>query len=229
MEVIILAGGYGSRLQTLIKDVPKPMAKIGNTPFLEILMSHLFEQGVTKFIISIGYLGEQIKEYFGNNYKGIEIIYASENKPLGTGGAIRLALSSVTADYALICNGDTYLEMDLSKLKGRWYESNMPIITGCIVDDASRYGTILEKDGIIIGFLEKTNDNKGLINAGCYLLKKDQLNDFPLYSNFSFEKDYLPEAIKKFKFNVLKFNGKFIDIGVPEDFKRAKNMLMSIL
>jgi len=228
MEVIILAGGLGTRLQSLIKDTPKPMARIGNTRFLEILMSHLKDQGVSKFIISIGYLGGQIKEYFGTNYKGTKIVYVSESEPLGTGGAMKLALSQVESEFALICNGDTYLEIDLYKLQSHWHKLNVPIIVGCNVDNTFRYGKIIEEDGIITGFLEKSDKTNGLINAGCYLLKKNQLNDFPISVNFSFENDYLPKAIQNNRFSVFKVNGKFIDIGIPDDFKRAEKMLLSI-
>ena len=167
----------------------------------------------------VGYLADQIVGYFGSKLLGVELIYVVESKPLGTGGAIRLSIEKCFQDYMFVFNGDTYLEVD--NVERLWQVNRFPIIVGREVEDTSRYGRLLTEKGRISGFAEKEIAGRGLINAGCYVLKKDQLADFPANLPFSFESDYLIRAVENSTFNLFVTTGDFIDIGIPEDYARA--------
>lgn len=221
-EAIILAGGLGTRLKSVIGDIPKPMAQVARKPFLEILIKLLFEKKFTHIILSVGYSADKITDYFGREFCGVPIVYSKEEKPLGTGGAIRLALDEATQEHVYVFNGDTYLDFQADELEKLWQKDNLPIIVGREVEDTSRYGRLLVENGKVKGFAEKGVSGRGLINAGCYILQKNQLDDFPLNQSFSFENDYLVKAVNEKDFNVFTTAGKFIDIGIPKDYERAQ-------
>lgn len=110
MEAIVLAGGFGTRLQSVVADLPKPMAPIGYSPFFlsYIFFHYLIRNGITKVILSTGYLHHKIEEYYGTQFNGLVIVYSKEESPLGTGGAIKLALSKAISEQVFIINGDTF-------------------------------------------------------------------------------------------------------------------------
>ena len=112
MEAVILAGGFGTRLREVVADVPKPMAKVGEKPFLEILLMNLELKGFKRVILSLGFKAEIIKHYFGTNFRDIELVYEVETTPLGTGGALKAALANCKEDYSFVFNGDTFQEFD---------------------------------------------------------------------------------------------------------------------
>jgi D-glycero-alpha-D-manno-heptose 1-phosphate guanylyltransferase len=227
IEAIILAGGLGTRLRSVVKDVPKPMAIIGGKPFLGYLMESLAKKGVTRIILSVGYKADKIIEYFGNHYQGIEIVYSVEDSPLGTGGAIMLAMTLVAGDHVFVVNGDTYLDVELSDIELLWGVNKKPVIVGVSVIDASRFGLLrINNSGKMVdGFFEKSDKACGIINAGCYLLPKNLLNEFKKENSFSFEKDYLQLSTNISKFIFFESKGCFIDIGVPSDFIKAERIL----
>jgi D-glycero-alpha-D-manno-heptose 1-phosphate guanylyltransferase len=223
MEAIVLAGGFGTRLQSVISDVPKPMAPIGGRPFLEYLLDQLAHRGIHRVVLALGYLAPVIVRHFGGHYQGMELAYVVEDKPLGTGGAIRLAMDACRTDAVFALNGDTYLEPDLKAVASSWKER--PIVLAQLVDDTSRYGR-LDVDGTrLVAFREKGVPGPGLINAGCYLLSKDALNAFPPGIPFSIETDYLVPGVENGDVDVVSVDGLFIDIGIPEDFVRAQTLL----
>lgn len=222
-EAIILAGGFGTRLRQIVPDVPKPMAPINGKPFLEILLKSLVQKNFSRIILSVGFMAEKIIEYFGNKFLNTDLVYTIEDSPLGTGGAIRLSLEKSLQDHVFIFNGDTYLDLEIEKVEQLWQKTRSPVIVGREVDDAFRYGRLLlDNDGKIQGFTEKGLSGRGIINAGSYVIKKDQLNQFPLYSSFSFETDYLADANNRLLFTTYISQAEFIDIGVPEDYMRAQ-------
>lgn len=225
MEAIILAGGFGTRLRELVADVPKPMAPICGRPFLEMLLNVLAKKGFRRIILSLGFMSEKIVEYFGNDFGGIDLVYVVEMEPLGTGGGVRLAMEEVSSDHVFVFNGDTFLDLETDQVEEQWQRDHRPIIVGCEVDDTARYGRILVDGNVVTGFTEKGITGKGLINAGCYVLNRGQLDAFPLRKSFSLETDYLDFAVSNGEFNVFVTKGKFIDIGVPEDFFRAQTEL----
>jgi D-glycero-alpha-D-manno-heptose 1-phosphate guanylyltransferase len=225
MEAIILAGGFGTRLSSVNPLLPKPMALICARPFLEILMSSLAQKGFTRIILSLGYKAEIILSHFGRNYAGMDVDYVVEDTPLGTGGAIRLAMTKTISDHVYIFNGDTFLDLDIAPLEIEWREHRKSIIVGCMIENVERYGKILFEKNRVVNFIEKGVSGPGVINAGCYILNRDQLINFELHKKFSFESDYLPEAISQVGFNLFIASGFFIDIGIPEDFLRAQILL----
>lgn len=225
MQAIILAGGFGTRLREVISDLPKPMAPIAGQPFLKLLLSSLAAKGFTKIILSVGFMANKISEYFGSRYAGMDLVYVIEEQPLGTGGGVRLAIDHVTKDHVFIFNGDTFIDFEVRVVEEQWQTRKRPIIVGCEVPDTSRYGRMLINGGVATGFAEKNMSGPGLINAGCYVLERKQLDHFPLYAPFSLETEFLRPAVSRGEFDVFITSGNFIDIGIPEDYARAQIML----
>lgn len=228
MEAIILAGGFGTRLNSVIKDVPKPMAPIQDKPFLEILLTNLHKKGFTRVILSLGFMSELIQSYFGSSFLGIEIVYSIEEQPLGTGGAIKLALEHAKNDHIFIFNGDTFLDLEVLDVEALWFKYRKPILVTTKSLDSSRYGGVEVDDGVLISFVEKPSQKSELINAGCYVLPKNQLSNFTKFVNeFSFEKNYLSSYDGEIRIFISQ--GLFIDIGIPEDFNIAQNLLSNFI
>jgi D-glycero-alpha-D-manno-heptose 1-phosphate guanylyltransferase len=144
---------------------------------------------------------------------------------LGTGGGVRLALQEVTADHVFVFNGDTFLDLEVAQVERQWAAHQRPLIVGREVPDTARYGRLLVADGVATGFTEKGVAGPGLINAGCYVLKRGQLDAFAVGTAFSLEADYLARVVAARDFDVFVTQGQFIDIGVPEDFLRAQTEL----
>ncbi|EOJ1646981.1 nucleotidyltransferase family protein [Campylobacter jejuni] len=214
MQAIILCGGLGTRLKSVIKDIPKPMAPINDKPFLEFIFEHLKKQGIKEVILAVSYKYEVIQEYFKDEFLGIKIKYSIEKEPLGTGGAINEALKFIKNE-AYVLNGDTFFDIDLSKLKLN--ESKICLALKQM-NGFDRYGTVeLDGKNYIKLFKEKEFKKQGLINGGIYLLNKDIFNDFDLQEKFSFE-EFLQENYEKLKAKAHIFDDYFIDIGVPEDY-----------
>ncbi|ELZ6700242.1 NTP transferase domain-containing protein, partial [Campylobacter jejuni] len=189
MQAIILCGGLGTRLKSVIKDIPKPMAPINDKPFLEFIFEYLKKQGIKEVILAVSYKYEVIQEYFKDEFLGIKIKYSIEKEPLGTGGAIKEALKFIKNE-AYVLNGDTIFDIDLKKL----ILNNSKICLALKqMNDFDRYGTVeLDSKNYIKLFKEKEFKKQGLINGGIYFLNKDIFNDFTLQEKFSFE-EFLQE------------------------------------
>lgn len=228
MEAIVLAGGFGSRLRQVVADVPKPMAPIAGRPFLEIFLGSLARKGFARVVLSLGFMADKISDHFGARFAGIDIAYVVEDAPLGTGGAIRLALDACTQDHVFVFNGDTYLDLEVRSLEQRWQAKRHPIVVGRQVPDTSRYGRLAVDGGRITCFAEKGIAGSGLINAGCYVLATDALARFPLNQPFSIETDYLVPEVTSATVEVFVTEGMFIDIGIPEDYARAQTLLADL-
>lgn len=228
MEAIVLAGGFGTRLKHVVPDLPKPMAPVAGKPFLEILLSELSRKGFKRIILSLGHMADKVVSHFGCEFNGVELIYEIEDSPLGTGGAVKQALQHCTEGHVFIFNGDTYLNLEVSEAERQWQNNNVPIIVAKEVADTARYGRLMVENGRIVGFSEKGVEGPGLINAGCYLLPVDALSAFEVGSAFSLEVDYFVKVVPEQHLEVFVTNGRFIDIGVPEDYSRAQAELASI-
>ena len=228
MEAIVLAGGFGTRLRKVLADVPKPMAPIAGRPFLDILLGSLAQKGFARVVLSLGFMAEKISDHFGTRFAGVDIAYVVEDTPLGTGGAIRLALDSCTQDHVFVFNGDTYLDLEVQLLEQKWGVKRHPIVVGRQVPDTSRFGRLVVDGGCITSFAEKGSTGPGLINAGCYVLARDALVKFPLYRPFSIETDYLVPEVARATVEVFETLGMFIDIGIPEDYMRAQTLLLDV-
>jgi len=225
MEAIVLAGGLGTRLRQIVADVPKPMAPIGGRPFLAILLNALASKGFRRVILSVGFMAEKISGYFGLQHAGMELVYVVEDQPLGTGGGVRLAMEQIVSDHVFVFNGDTFLNLETVCVEQQWQARQRPLIVGREVPDTARYGRLLAEGRVVIGFTEKGIYGPGLINAGCYVLRRGQLDRFPVGMSFSLESDFLDQAVRRGDFDVFVTDGQFIDIGIPEDFLRAQKDL----
>lgn len=222
-EAVILAGGLGTRLKGVITDIPKPMAPIAGKPFLEYILSFLLQQNFSRVVLSVGYKNETIKNYFGDNFKGLEIDYAVENEPLGTGGAIKLALERVKAGEVFILNGDTFLNANLENFSRFCREEKYDV--GIVVKkmhNFDRYGTVSLDSGRVVQFNEKKPVEQGYINCGLYFLNKKIIEQFQFPDKFSFETEFLEKYTSQLKFGAYISNRYFIDIGIPEDYQKAQ-------
>ena len=227
MEAIILAGGKGTRLSSVVNGVPKPMADVNGTPFLGHVLGRLSASGVDRAILSVGWMFEAIRGYFGAKYKGIDMDYVIEDRPLGTGGAVKEALKSAREDDVFVLNGDTYFEVSLERLLKVHKEKDADVtISLKPMRDFDRYGTVtLDGNGKVAGFSEKRFERSGLVNAGFYVLKTRTAGIIGRYcpeESFSFEKDFLEVNVKALNVAPYVEDGYFIDIGIPEDYERAK-------
>ncbi|WP_417801198.1 nucleotidyltransferase family protein [Tenacibaculum sp.] len=229
LTAIILCGGLGSRLSSITNnEIPKPMIEVAGRPFLEYVLNYLVRQGVTKVTLAVSYKKELIMEHFGNNYKGLNIRYSIEETPLGTGGAIKHAISVSMlddSDYFLVLNGDSYLSYPLKRMLDMFDDNGADLVIALKnVDDTGRYGRVsFNLDNKIKSFEEKKNGLPGQINAGVYLLSKKTIGLLPELSSFSFEKDFLEEKLplKSFSAFATLVDSYFIDIGIPEDYLKA--------
>ena len=223
MQAIILAGGFGTRLRSVLADVPKPMAPLHGKPFLAYLLDYLQEQGVREVVLSVHYLREQIENYFKNSYRNISVQYAVEDQPLGTGGAIIKSLPLIDpARPTFVLNGDTFLKMDYRAMM-LTHQHAEPRMTMALrkVPDCSRYGVVVTEGAHAVEFKEQGGSFPGLINAGVYLLTPELFSHFELPVQFSFERDFLFLHMGAIKPRVFAVEDYFIDIGVPEDYERA--------
>ena len=228
-EAIILAGGFGTRLQGVVKDLPKPMAPVNGRPFLTYILDYLIDYQYNKVVLSVGYLHEKIEEFFGTHYKSLEIDYAVETEPLGTGGGILFAMSKCTTDNVLVINGDTMFKVDLDAFE-RFHEEKGGLLSIVLreVEDVSRYGSVtISDDNLIALFIEKqVTFGRGYINGGVYLINRKLFEKHPQPRKFSFEKDLMTKFYTQELFYAMPSDGYFIDIGIPEDYARAQQELL---
>lgn len=229
MEAIVLAGGFGTRLRPLIAEVPKVLAPVGGRPFLEIVLSRLAAQGFKRVILSLGYMAHRVMAHFGHDFLGMKLVHQVEDEPLGTGGAIRYAMDRCFSDHVYIFNGDTYLEIETDLLEDLWHRWRQPVIVAREVPDTSRYGRLKTCHQKVVGFGEKEKTGPGLINAGCYLFPVQILNEFPQKAHFSIEHDFLSFFVYQKTVRYIVSHGRFIDIGIPADYLRAQNELLSMV
>lgn len=222
MEAVVLAGGFGTRLQSVVKDVPKPMAEVAGRPFLTYILDSLDKQGVQHVVLAVGYKRDIIINYFGQQYKNLKISYSIEEEPLMTGGAIRQALELCKGPNVMILNGDTFFDIDLKAMQTH-HIKNKSTVTIAVkpMENFDRYGTVtFDNHGRIQAFLEKQPCEKGFINGGIYILDKDCLQ--PINEKaFMMEKDYLEKYFSSIPMYAFISEGYFIDIGIPADFARA--------
>lgn len=226
MYAIVLCGGMGTRLGSLTKSVPKPLLDVAGRPFLSYVLDQLCLSDIDGIILAVGYRADMIRQAIGLSWKGVPVWYSEESKPMGTGGAICLAMSSFSLDTALICNGDSLFKCDLKVFISKASQPN--ICTQLAVSytaNVERYGSIvLGPKGSVVEFREKGTKAGGLFNTGIYIQKAEALAAFG-NSPFSYEQDYLAALPPKISIRGVSLDGYFIDIGIPKDLERARREL----
>lgn len=223
-EVVVLAGGLGTRLKATVPDRPKPIAKVGGRPFLEWWMESLQTQGIQRVTLCTGHGAAQVRDLIGTRWQGMEVAYSHEESPRGTGGALALAASRVAGNWILALNGDSFCEIDLALFWARHREREAETTLAVArVGDTRRFGVVtFEADGKVTSFAEKSSlKGEGWINAGIYLLSRELLLNTADGRNISLEKDLLPAWIGRGLYAENRTR-RFIDIGTPESFLEAQ-------
>jgi D-glycero-alpha-D-manno-heptose 1-phosphate guanylyltransferase len=229
MEAVVLAGGLGTRLKSAVPDLPKPMAPVAGRPFLERLLDYWLAQGVTRFILSVGYRREAIQDHFGADFHGAAIAYAVEERPLGTGGGLLAARAALAAPGPFLAlNGDTWFEVELAQLAAfhaaRRADATLALFRS---PQQGRYGGVrVGPSGEVLALA--AGEQGGLANGGVYLMERGVLDGgpWPAGKAVSLEEDILPFALRAHKrLYGLECPGRFLDIGIPEDYARAAGLL----
>ena len=227
LEAIILAGGLGTRLRSVVADLPKCMAPVNGIPFISFIIDDLLKQGVTRFIFSLGYKSENVIDFVEERYKHLDKVYVIEKEPLGTGGAIKESCRAATQENVFVLNGDTLFSIDLQELADIHIKQHAECTLALKpMTNFNRYGSVeTNSNAGVIAFNEKQFCAAGLINGGIYALHAKHFLQEPLPEIFSFEKEYLEKNTGKHKLYGIAFDNYFIDIGIPEDYERAQKEL----
>jgi NDP-sugar pyrophosphorylase family protein len=227
VKAVLLVGGKGTRLRSVVPTTPKPLAAVGDRPFLELLVGQLRRQNIRNLVMCAGYRAHEIEQEFGDGQtRDVTIQYSNEPEPLGTAGAVKFAqhhLSDVS-DF-LVMNGDSFMEIDFHELL-RFHRRSGGIATMAVfrTTNQGRYGTVrVNAEGRVEGFAEKVdNVPDGLVNAGIYVFNRKLFNHIPP-GPASLERDIFPQLIRHGIY-ALEQQGLFIDIGTPEDYARAQEL-----
>ncbi len=232
LTAVLLVGGLGTRLRSVISDRPKALAPVGEHPFLAYILDQLVAADIGRAVLCTGYCGQQIVHTFGDKYRTLELIYSHEIRPMGTGGALRLALPQIQGDTVLVMNGDSWCEVDLVAFF-QWHLSNAHGGASFVladVADTRRYGRVrTDSDGRIIHFDEKTFvfSGSGQVSAGIYLLPVSWIADISARGPVSLERDVFPGWIGRGIFGY-PAHGQFIDIGTPQSYRAAVELLCPV-
>lgn len=223
IDAVILCGGMGSRLRTVVADRPKPMAEIDDRPFLDILIDSFCEFGFRRFVLCAGYMSQIIRDYYSNRTGSRKFVISNEHKPLGTAGAIKNAAKAIRSDTFLVANGDSFCPTDLAAFYD--FHSARNALMSMVVLETQNTGDCglvsLDASQRIVGFEEKNQQSQSRhINAGIYLFQKEALSLIPDNTKFSLENDLFPDLIKQ-NCHAFITGGRLIDIGTPERFATA--------
>ena len=234
---VVLGGGLGTRLRSVVSTVPKVMAPVDGRPFLSYVLDQLVWNGVDRLLLSVCYKHEAILDWFGESYQGVPIRYAKESRPLGTGGAIKKALGMLASapsclshnEPLLITNGDSFVRVDVKDLHRTFSEQTCDLaMVTTTVNSTDRYGRVLVEGDRIIRLQEKSSSSSsGYINCGFYMTTCELLERLPTLERFSFEEDFLTKRCRDLHFRCHPAKGYFIDIGVPADYQAATARLLT--
>lgn len=232
MDIIILAGGLGTRLKSVVNEVPKVMAPVEGKPFLEYTLEYLNKFDINNVILAVGYKYEMIQNYFKDKYKKLNIKYSIETEPLGTGGAIKKAMNYSNEEDIIVINGDIIIKINYNdfylKHKNKKENNMNNMIAVKKMKDFSRYGIVeLDENNYVSNFKEKQYTKEGYINVGAYILNIDSFKNIK-ENVFSIEKDYFEKIVDKNKILSYQYDDIFLDIGIPEDYNKAKDYLYKL-
>ena len=223
IDTVILAGGKGTRLKQVYKNKPKCLVPINGRPFIDILLDNCIKKGLRNFIICVGVYSDQVVNYLSSR-TDCDIIFSYESKPLGTGGALKNAVNSITSDPFILMNGDSFIDYDIIEAI-----NNKTDFLGSILlyqnSNSKSFGAVnINSEGIVIEFSEKSNQlETKLLNAGRYIFSKKLFDFFPTKNKFSLEYDILPIVTKKKLMNSLISKNDSYDIGTPNRLKKAED------
>ena len=223
-EAIVLAGGLGTRLRGEVPDLPKCMAPVGGRPFIEYVTEHFRRAGVERFVFALGYKSAAFDDFFQRQFPNGGYTVSMEERPLGTGGAIRQACALAVERTVLILNGDTFFRIGTGEL-GAFHAAHRADCTICLkpMRGFDRFGAVeLDGEQRVSQFLEKRFTPQGLINGGVYALDREKFLQERLPAVFSFENDYLEKSLVERRVYGLVQDAYFIDIGIPEDYRRVQ-------
>lgn len=228
-EAVVLAGGLGTRLRSVVSDLPKPMAPVAGRPFLEYVLDELYDRGIRRAVLAVSYKADVVRGHFGDRYCDLELAYSVESEPLGTGGGIRRAAGMTRGRACFVVHGDTLFRVDLAALEqiaGKGDGADL-VVALKAMRDFDRYGTVeFDSVGRLTGFSEKRPRREGYINGGVYFLRRAlfESRDWPV--KFSFETDVLEALCGEGRFRAVPFDDAyFVDIGIPEDYEKARRDL----
>ena len=225
-QAVILAGGFGTRLQTVLRDVPKPLAPVRGWPFIHYILRWLEENGVQRVIASTGYLADKMEAGFRSYAGKLDMVFLREDSPLGTGGAIYRALREVENGGVFVLNGDTYFPVDLNQFQREAERLGASIAIALRrVADVARYGAVDLDGGRIVAMNEKGRGGPGLVNAGLYLLPADLWRRMPMPGVFSWETDLMQPKAPLLGAAGVVLDAPFLDIGTPESYAAAETLL----
>ena len=230
INILILCGGFGKRLQPIVSDRQKVLADVIGHPFITFILDQISNAGGKDVILCTGFMGDQIEKLLGERYKTLSLSYSKEKEPLGTAGAIRNAFDMIKSDTVMIFNGDSYCDINPQDL----FEWHRSVKSSCtlamvMVQDVSRYGCVnYDSNFMITSFKEKNSIKRnGWINAGIYCMSRELIAALPGSRNISLEKDLFPTLIGK-EFFAFPQNAKFIDIGTPNSYKEGETFFTKI-
>lgn len=231
---LILAGGLGSRLRPLVADRPKPMALVCGRPFLEYTLSYLVKRGIKKLVLSLGYKGAHVQQYFGSKFHDVPIEYVIESQPLGTGGAVLSCLKTgLLPNSFFVINGDTFYDVDLAAMAQFYFRKRANWVIAVFEHyDNSRYLTFgMEKTNNRLHPLNDRFDKSWWVNGGTYIVNAEFLEDLGVAQTppTSLENELLCDAMAS-NHQIFGFpsDGFFIDIGLPADYLRAQNIFSKV-
>ena len=234
IDVVVLCGGLGTRLRAEIGDAQKTMATVDGRPFLEILLKYISHQGFSRVILCTGYQGQEVEAYFKGRDSGLQVEFAREPEPLGTGGAVKAAKELIKSDPFFVLNGDSFCPVDYKKFFA-FHLNQKACVSITIAESEERkdFGSIcLNKDQTISSFKEKNEEDAegkkaGFVNAGVYCFSRQVFDRMPEAGTFSLEKDLFPSILKKNLFGFLVAE-PFVDIGTPDRYKKAQELLKKL-
>ena len=230
ITTVILAGGLGTRLRSIVSNRPKVLAEVLGRPFLTYLFDQLDNAGAREVVLCTGYMAGSVREEIGNSYRSLRIRHSMEDVPLGTGGALRLAFPLIKSDTVMVMNGDSYVNADLKTFLVWFLRKN--IVAALLLAkalDTNRYGkVVIARDDRIETFEEKGgSEGEGWINAGVYLLQKKVVETISPGNAFSLERKLFPSLIRN-KLYGYRCEGEFIDIGTPKSFLKAEKFFSGL-
>jgi NDP-sugar pyrophosphorylase family protein len=224
-DVLILAGGLGTRLRPTVPDLPKVLAPVAGRPYLHHLLRWMERFGAKHIVLGLGYRSDAVHRFLTENaFPDLKIMTIVEPEPLGTAGAVRFARHALATDPVLVLNGDSFVDADLCALLVRHRASGALGTLLCVeVDDAARYGRVeLDPAGRITGFREKSAERgvRAMINAGVYVLSARLLDEIAGGNTRSLEHDIF-EQLPPGSLAALTGTYPFVDIGTPESLASA--------